>query len=171
MTKPKKYLILNEINLSGRSFIWLFISLVSGLLSCGTDDIQHAEVEADLVPYFESFTSEAQSRGMSIDVMDSSLVASLSTSLPLTVVGQCQHNSALPDEIKISKASWLSFTHLEREYVIFHELGHCILQRSHDDSKDSKGNCLSIMESGLGTCRRTYSNDNRTTYLDELFSN
>ncbi|MCB0647426.1 MAG: hypothetical protein KDC49_12245 [Saprospiraceae bacterium] len=141
------------------------------LYGCVEEEANHiAEVDADLRPFFERFSEEAQLRGRAINVMDSNIIATLTTSLPLNIIGQCQRNSALPNEVKISKATFLSYSYIEKEYLIFHELGHCILRRSHIDDKDLSGNCKSIMESGLGTCRRIYANGNRTNYLDELFS-
>ena len=141
-----------------------------GFFGCAAEENYVAEVDEDLRPFFQRFSEEAQLRGRNINVLDSNIIASLSTDLPLNIIGQCQRNSVLPNEVKISKATFLSYSYIEREYLIFHELGHCILRRSHIDGRDNSGNCISIMESGLGSCRRIYANANRTNYLDELFS-
>lgn len=37
-------------------------------------------------------------------------------------------------EIEISKTSWDSMNHEQREQVIYHELGHCVLNKGHDDT-------------------------------------
>ena len=148
-----------------------FLFLVSTLaLSCNKEEGLDT-IDPDLRPYFLMFQEEALTRGHNISIMDSSLIAVLSTDLPNNIIGQCQHNTTKPNEIKISKRTWQNFTAIQREYVVFHELGHCILHRSHTDVAYSNGNCKSIMESGLGECRNIYSSSNRSLYLNELFEN
>ncbi len=56
-----------------------------------------------------------------------------------------------------------------REFVVFHELGHCDLGRDHRDEAFDNGVCVSIMRSGLGDCRDYYHPRTREGYLDELF--
>lgn len=151
--------------------IGIFCMMCCTISSCGADEQTEPTIDADLLPFFQIFSEEASLRGRNINVLDSSLIASISTDLPLRIIGQCQRNTLLPNEIKISKASWNTYNHIQKEYVVFHELGHCILARSHRDDRDNRGNCLSIMESGQSGCRNVYGNTNRTAYLDELFSN
>jgi hypothetical protein len=45
----------------------------------------------------------------------------------------------------VLKSFWDSSTQARREQIIFHELGHCILSRSHTSNKDSGEEPLSIM--------------------------
>ena len=71
----------------------------------------------------------------------------------------------------IDKTFWNRSSELYKEFVVFHELGHCVLDRNHKEDKDSRGRCLSIMRSGLGDCLDAYSSANRTYYLNELFGN
>ncbi|MBK8633308.1 MAG: hypothetical protein IPN72_06990 [Saprospiraceae bacterium] len=149
----------------------LMLMLAVGFLNACSKDESGANISSDLQPYFERFSTEAVSRGKNINVLDSDLIASLSIDLPPTVIGQCQHNSAKPNEIKISLKDWQKFSDLQKEYVVFHELGHCILLRSHTNEKNANGFCTSIMESGGGVCRMNYTTSNRAVFIDELFNN
>ncbi len=64
---------------------------------------------------------------------------------------------------------WLNASAMDKEFIVFHELGHCYLQREHLDTKDERGICTSIMSSGTSNCVRLYTNQNRSDLIDELF--
>jgi hypothetical protein len=49
-------------------------------------------------------------------------------------------------------------------------LGHCALNRRHTDATNKDGTCISMMQSGNGSCKMVYNAQNRSKYLDELFS-
>lgn len=46
--------------------------------------------------------------------------------------GQCEIGEGR--NISINKAYWSDASHTSRELLIFHELGHCVLNLEHDDS-------------------------------------
>jgi len=71
--------------------------------------------------------------------------------------------------LRIDATYWANATALEREFVIFHELGHCFLDRTHIDTKDVQGDCESMMHSGISGCQFRYTLASRVAYLDELF--
>ena len=56
-----------------------------------------------------------------------------------------------------------------REYIVFHELGHCERLRAHREDADEEGICVSIMASGTGECSDSYTAATREELLDELF--
>jgi hypothetical protein len=56
-----------------------------------------------------------------------------------------------------------------KEYIVFHELGHCVLNRPHTEDSFSNGVCSSIMRSGNGGCYDYYNRFTRQYYVDELF--
>jgi hypothetical protein len=126
-------------------------------------------IEAELAPYFQRFVDEAKLREKAIDMRTNSLTASIVINLPSGVAGQCSFNTQRLDEVKISRSYWSGVSDLDREYVVFHELGHCILGLSHDDEKNVNGVCRSIMQSGTGKCRKSYTPANRKEFIDELF--
>ena len=48
--------------------------------------------------------------------------------------GVCYYWLIGSNEIKINQKYWNNASDMQREQLIFHELGHCILNRDHDDS-------------------------------------
>lgn len=61
------------------------------------------------------------------------------------VIGTCYVRGEVRD-IEIDEAWWWNASYLDRELVIFHELGHCVLdQMDHRDFKLSNGCSGSIM--------------------------
>jgi len=123
----------------------------------------------DFRPYFERFEQEAKERGLSFETSLSALETSLEHISDGDVVGECHWNSHAPELVIIDIPFWNNASDLDREYVMFHELGHCVLFREHDNSENNQGFCLSVMASGTTGCQSVYTPENRDYYLDELF--
>jgi hypothetical protein len=140
------------------------------MVACQKEAVSIAVVDADLQPYFDQFEAEGKSRGIIVDFKTIPVAGILSNTLAPEISGQCQHDSNNPDRLLINQTSWLQSDAMEREFLVFHELGHCYLQRSHLDTKDSRGFCMSIMHSGASVCRNDYNAQTRSAYLDELFN-
>lgn len=149
---------------------YYFFVILSALLLFACEQEEEIVVDQDLVPYFERFEQEAATRGVVFDYVKDRIEGHLTDIEETDVSGKCQSNSVDPDKVYIDANYWRRATDLEREFIVFHELGHCFLQREHLDDATNTGNCTSIMHSGLGTCRNAYSNNTRSAYLDELFS-
>ena len=140
--------------------------------SCRQDADQIIEisvVDEALQPYFLKFEQEASLRGVTIDATFDEIEATIENINDGNVVGQCRYNSHYPNEIRIDRQYWQKAGTLGREYVVFHELGHCYLDRGHSEASTVNGTCISIMASGTGTCHNRYSASTREAYLDELF--
>ncbi len=122
------------------------------------------EIDPSLQPYVDQFFEEAQNRNLDMSPEDYSFSVKFGEKQHL---GVC---STASKEILINDFYWRGFSELERQYVMFHELGHCILDRLHDNAALPNGECKSIMNA-LGECRENQDNYNvwRTYYLDELF--
>ena len=150
------------------SFIYTLL-LVLILLSCNKDEeLEYGFVDGRLSPYFERFEQEASIRGVVTDLSPESIEAFIQNIFPGTVAGQCQRNDNRPSQIIIDETIWNESSDTEKEFLIFHELGHCILGRPHLDSAHTDGRCTSIMHSVSGVCRNEYES-RRSEYLDELF--
>lgn len=149
----------------------LLIIILLSVLSCDKEPAEPEtvfEVEAQLLPYFQSFQVEAAARGKTIDYSVKDLEGRIEP-LEGNAIGQCRSNSLLPDEVIIDEDYWSNASELQREFVVFHELGHCMLDRSHDNTANVNGRCISMMNSGEGGCRSVYNAVTRSAYLDELF--
>ena len=126
-------------------------------------------VDAELREYFQRFEDEAAARGLSVDLTATGITGSILEIDERHVLGQCSYPRAQPNRVTVDRTFWLRGSDLFREFVVFHELGHCFLFRPHLESQLSNGACTSIMRSGNGTCLDNYSSRTRQFYINELF--
>ena len=128
-------------------------------------------IDSDLSPYFESFVEEAAKRGVDLEQMRDIVSGYIEDIDDGAISGQCRHDADAPDKVIIDRTFWMTAGNSSKEFLVFHELGHCMLGRSHLDTRDSNGFCVSIMHSTSEVCTNGYSYSTRSKYLDELFSN
>lgn len=142
------------------------------LISACTNKEDGVVVDEELVPFYESFAEEAAKRGVIFDNAQEQIEGYIQSIPDEGVLGACRRNEDNEEspQIFLDRPYWKTATTLEKEYVMFHELGHCFLKLGHDDSVDSIGDCNSIMASGLSGCRVNYNPTSREELLDELFS-
>ncbi|MBX2871187.1 MAG: hypothetical protein KTR30_03780 [Saprospiraceae bacterium] len=140
-----------------------------GLSACEKEQAEPSKVDEDLQPYFERFDVEARARGLDFSLEMEELEADILGIDQDGVLGQCHYSDQAPNIVEVDDQFWARATDLEKEYVVFHELGHCVLGKDHNDDRNTDGTCSSIMQSGLTSCRVTYNSSNRESYLDELF--
>lgn len=125
-------------------------------------------IDPALKPLFDRFAAEGLQRGRAIDM---SRISGVVADIPETkVLGRCAQGAISGSTLTIDAAFWSSAGSLEKEYVVFHELGHCALDRRHLEDQKMDGTCKSIMQSGTTGCKMIYNAQTRSGYLDELFS-
>ncbi len=143
------------------------LALILAVSACGEEDL--VETDAELIPYFELFAEEAAERGFFVDY-EAERIEGLIQDIPNTSVqGQCFFNERIPKKVVIDVDYWENASKLEKEFIIYHELGHCFLDRDHLDEAQVDGTCVSIMHSNPGACFFQLTSQNREEYLDELF--
>ena len=154
----------------------LFSLCIIIFLSCQNDPIVDDSSEALdsnipslLSPYFETFRVKALEYDLVVDYSVANVTAEIKLINEGAVAGSCTTNGHDIRHITIDQTFWNQSSHLTKEMVIFHELGHCILGRGHKESSFANGICHSIMRSGLGTCRDAYTAENRDYFIEELF--
>ena len=86
-----------------------------------------------------------------------------------SVAGQCNFYSHSPNHVIIDSEFWSRASDNFKEMIVFHELGHCILNRDHREGRTNSGFCVSIMRSGELPCRDAYTDVNKPYYVEELF--
>ena len=148
--------------------MFLVIVLIGWLISCDSDD-DAIVVDEDLQEYFDRFALEAIERGIKVAYDSIPISARITVIDQNNIAGTCTRRDHDNNDIEVNRAFWERATDLEREFVVFHELGHCYLDREHTEVQHSDGTCSSIMASGTGTCRNNYTINTRDDYIDELF--
>lgn len=154
-------------NITFRHFLLLLV-VPLGLYNCNKTKTVQVYPNADEVlwPYFQAFEEEGKKRQLSIDLVAANVFGAIQELPSQEYVGYCgyQHN-----QVVIGADFWNRSSHYSRELIVFHELGHCYLNRQHDNRKSNDGRCQSIMRNGNGTCVDFYTGKTRKQLLDELF--
>ena len=154
-------------NLNKITAFLVMIVLVAG--SCNNDESPDYFVDEPLQPYFDRFELEAAIRGVAIDLVALQVTGDVRLISASQVIGECIHTEKEPNTVVVDVVYWNSANDLEKEFLIFHELGHCALNREHIDNSDGNGDCVSVMTSGTGLCHINYTASTREALLDELF--
>lgn len=99
------------------------------LLGCGPEGQMHRiAIDPDLAPYYQGFVFEAEKQQVNLNVRDLVLEFIGRFTDPSTL-GLCRYG--LVPTVNISREKWGYMNDLDREQVVYHELGHCILGRGH----------------------------------------
>lgn len=152
------------------------------LLSCNTDEPETSRsefnIDDELKPYVTSFYEEAEARNI---LLSKNLDATLSTEVdicglgsPFGVTGTSNRPGSPGIAIKADDACWTNGNYESRERLVFHELGHALLDKLHINEVLENGHTKSIMCGGADPpCGRQPSYldcpEYREYYLDELF--
>ena len=159
----------------------LFVLLA--LLSCQPRTQPQPEraqysVPAEVEPFVQRFRDEIQKRGQK-PVTDNLIIAFGETQ-GSDACGQCLLEAGKTPRITLSPDAycWRNASENERECLVFHELGHCLLNRSHRSNRFPNNAYVSLMNpddvSVYAACRYPIGNDDcdkrarRSYYLDEL---
>jgi hypothetical protein len=152
-------------------------------LQCNKEDSFEPvlDIHPDFQPIINQFINEAKQRGISLDIEN--LVLQYDTTLSLFTCADC--NSAadparVQKEIRVNPNNRCWQYAQELEALIFHELGHCMLQRQHVTDTLPNGDPKSMMVKGditlYAPCRYVFGQaedcnnvHKRTYYIDELF--
>lgn len=129
------------------------------------------QIDRAFAEYVESFKSEAADRGYEIDFSEYNVELSFGDLDTIQARGLCDDISSFDDfVVTIDREIWETLRDVQKEYLIFHELGHCFLGRPHKtDIIELGGVCSSLMSPGGFCIKDIYDNKWRKYYLDELF--
>jgi len=161
-------------------FLLMFILLATVYVACSEDPAEESnesiEVALEFQKYVDRFIDEGLKRGYEIDFSDTGLSIQFGSALPEDAAGVCSElgtGTSGSHEIEILKSYWEQLTDIQKERLIFHELGHCELSRPHDNSVFSNGDWKSIMRGAPLPPDKTpivnYTGTRRDYYIDELF--
>lgn len=144
----------------------LIIGLLVLLIGCSKDE--EILVEPEFLAYLAEFEAEAQLRSKDLgETMETLSVRFVD--IDSDAAGQCITYTNGERVIEINRTSWNSLADSGRELLLFHELGHCVLNRGHLNDKNEDGQCSSIMRESTQTCPINYNVTTREAFLNELF--
>tara|TARA_R110002050_G_scaffold241508_2_gene377879 strand:+ start:3130 stop:4065 length:936 start_codon:yes stop_codon:yes gene_type:complete len=148
---------------------FFLIILLFILFGCSDDEFINSELNnPEFMSFYESFKNEANIRGVKTE--NSQINFFLADIKNPNTAGLCYSNG----NIYIDKSFWFNSSKNEKELLIYHELGHCVLNRNHKNLKSKSGECLSYLRGGEDNFEcsfNLYSLFWRKYYLDELFNN
>lgn len=133
------------------------------LLNSCTYDHYHI-VPDEVEPFVNEFFQDAIRYGKNISLDD--YVLNISFTNLNEADGRCHFDG---NKILIDSYFWNNASQYNKRWLIYHELGHCILDRRHDDSSFPNGECKSIMRGGFDCSENIISKLWWDYYLDELF--
>lgn len=123
--------------------------------------------------YVQRFIQEGKARGLDIDLESKNITiqfTNIDQQESPNVVGMCSYDGHFHNDITIDLAFWQPASDLQKEFILFHELGHCYLYRAHRSDALSNGLCASIMRGAEPGCTDNYNEATRNYYINELFS-
>lgn len=142
------------------------LALALSSLGCGTEPA----IDQALSPVVDQFVKDGLARHVYVDAshlrayFDSTLV--YAPSAGAEVVGLCDVSTGV---VHVSPEYWARASGPSREFVVYHELGHCLLHRVHTLALGPGGLPRSIMYPD--TLGDTDYLTRRQALLDELFAN
>ncbi|MDB5242116.1 MAG: hypothetical protein JWP57_2741 [Spirosoma sp.] len=152
------------------------------LLSCQRPQLKpepaQYSVPVEIEPYVQHFRDEFKKRGQTPTT--NNLIITFGATQGSDVCGQCLLESGKTPRIIINTngVCWRDANGYERECLVFHELGHCLLNRGHRNSRFPNNAYVSLMNTNdwdiFGPCTYPVGNDEcdkrprRDYYLDEL---
>jgi hypothetical protein len=162
--------------------------IFSGTLLFSCDKVEPVfeyRIEPRLEPLVNKFYEEAELRG--ITLQKNNLIIEFVESLEDAQCGTCERpkrKKELQRHVRISAAKdcWSREPSQNQEALVFHELGHCLLNRNHKDDLFPSGASKSIMTTSMDgpyePCVYVFGEDasvcNRTVrrgyYINELFN-
>lgn len=144
----------------------IMLLLIVGCATTGVKQNTYPNVAPELKPYIVRFNQYyKQYRHSSLE---NDIVVKLTT-IPQSKTAQGVYYR-IEDYTIISSDYWDRLSPFQKEIVVFHELGHHVLKRGHDWTKNNilKNKCSRSMMYYQGVSDNCYSK-RRKYYLDELF--
>lgn len=145
----------------------LFLVLVLTLTGCGSGLDTHVQ-DPEFTPYVERFVARAAERDVVVspNITVQFTEDSLDDDDEGKAMARCYRGFGAR-YVVVARNYWDKMHDLQREEVIFHELGHCLLDRPHRNEERFNVPC-SLMN-GTGLPYIADYGSHKENYLDELF--
>ncbi len=173
------------MNIKTLQFLGILVLPILFLASCGDDDDvtptppnNPDAIEAKYREYVDRFVTEGVDRGFDVDISELTVVEGIAPQFQeFCGYGYSNYNSTGRPRVEISDVAfcWDDRNDIEKEALMFHELGHAILARQHKETTYSNTLPTSMMCSeacagaNLFFVYNTFTPGLRKYYIDELF--
>jgi hypothetical protein len=152
---------------------FLFVALAVSASACGQKEKDHEaflQIDASFQNYVSNFEQASAEEGTPLQITD--LILGFGPTPSLNETGVCEWAENETPRITINARIWGTLNDYDRQEVIFHELGHCVLRRIHQNTEMmAYNNTLRIPSSVMYPYRivGTIYRDNMDHYHGELF--
>lgn len=130
--------------------------------------------DAELMPYLDQFVSDAESIGRVVTLTKDLSLTFGNTELDPNKkwVGYCQRTSKV-NYIVIDRKYFESVSLDDREALLYHEFGHCLLNREHNETCRvlNGANCQEAYSLMYPKLIQNVYGANKPWYMQELFAN
>lgn len=109
--------------------------------ACGRAPV--LQIDEPFKPYVQRFEQLSIERGNGVQIVD--LKVSFGKMQSEYENGACEIIGDNTPTVYINEVTWNRLTDIDREALIFHELGHCVLRRGHIDEIEEDGSPKSLM--------------------------
>lgn len=113
--------------------LFVLIALTACISPNTTETPSNYVVDSEAALYVESFVREAKAYNVNLPDLPNLHVLFVPSFSSSTFVATCTPHYQRPT-IHISEEHWSSKSENEKEVIMFHELGHCLLHRSHNET-------------------------------------
>jgi hypothetical protein len=147
------------------SLFYLITSCADHKKTNFTEPISKAESNTDYQIYIDRFAEEAAKRDVEVDIDGLNLIISD------TLNFYCGYGFPNTKIVQISNRleCWEQLIESDKEVLMFHELGHTILARQHDNERLPNNDWKSMTAENVWSLYSEYTPERRMYYLDELF--
>ena len=116
-----------------RSILAILLSLTV-LVCLGCYRPQGLEIHDDFKDYHSAFYNSARLNGKTLPIKSIVIRYAETGELPQNEMGRCSIGYGPKPLIRINASYWNAVSYWDRRELIFHELGHCVLGLSHNDT-------------------------------------
>ncbi len=105
-------------------------------MGCAPKEKEHVElfqVDQTFMPYVQNFELVSSEEGRDVKITD--LIVAFGPTNSITETGVCEIATNETPRVTINQGIWNTLNNHDRQEVIFHELGHCVLRRRHQDGE------------------------------------
>lgn len=117
-------------------------------------------------PFADSFVHQAKIRGLDVAPQLSEVTFLFGNIEKKGTSGNCNLRTHV---VLLDSVLWGKYSPTKREFLVAHELGHCVLGRKHTDNMTPRFECVSIMRGEVSCWCNFVSPNWKKYYYDELF--